>query len=51
LHAGKMGIVAADGKNTWDDNGTGQAYLVEKEDYKKVEELINTLIMHRPGER
>ena len=46
LHTGKMGIVAPDGENTWDDNGKGQAYLVEKLDYKKVEELINTLIMH-----
>jgi len=46
LHAGKMGIVAADGKNTWDDNGKGQGYLMEKMDYKKVEELINLLIMH-----
>ncbi|HTD41398.1 MAG TPA: nucleoside hydrolase [Mucilaginibacter sp.] len=48
LHAGKM-IVADDGKNTWDDSGNGQAYLVEKVDYKEVEKLINELIMHQPG--
>src|SRR6201999_108803 len=48
LHKGKMGIVAPDGKDVWDDNGKGQAYLVEKMSYKKVEELINLLIMHQP---
>jgi pyrimidine-specific ribonucleoside hydrolase len=47
LHHGRI-IVAADGSDTWDDNGTGQAYLVEKVDYKKVQEIINTLIMHQP---
>jgi len=52
LHKGRI-VVADDGKNTWDDSGTGQAYLVEKTDYKEVEELINRLIMHQPerGER
>ena len=48
LHKGKMGIVAADGKDYWDDNGRGQAYLVEKMDYKQVEALINGFIMHQP---
>ena len=48
LHQGRM-IVADDGKNTWDDNGTGQGYLVEKANYKKVEDLINLLIMHQPN--
>jgi inosine-uridine nucleoside N-ribohydrolase len=48
LHKGKIGIVAADGKNTWDDNGEGQAYLVEAADYKTVRILIDSLIMHQP---
>jgi inosine-uridine nucleoside N-ribohydrolase len=46
LHKGNI-IVADDGKNSWDDNGTGQAYLVEKADYKKVQNLIDQLIMHQ----
>jgi pyrimidine-specific ribonucleoside hydrolase len=46
LHKGKI-IVAADGSNTWDDKGTGQAYLVEKADYKTVQSLINKLIISR----
>jgi hypothetical protein len=49
LHHGRM-IVTDDGKNTWDDNGNGQAYLVEKIDYKEVEKLINELIKYQPGE-
>lgn len=47
LHPGRI-KVEADGKNTWDDNGKGQAYLVEKMDHKDVEGIINELIMHRP---
>jgi pyrimidine-specific ribonucleoside hydrolase len=47
LHPGRI-KVADDGKNTWDDNGKGQAYLVEKIDYKEVEKLINELIMYQP---
>lgn len=47
LHHGKMSV-ADDGKNTWDDNGNGQAYLVEKADYKEVEKLINELIQYQP---
>ncbi|HEY4325351.1 MAG TPA: nucleoside hydrolase [Mucilaginibacter sp.] len=47
LHSGRM-VVAADGSDTWDDNGKGQAYLVEKVDYKVVQDLINSLIMHQP---
>lgn len=50
LHAGRI-VVAADGKNTWDDKGTGQAYLVEKADYHEVQHLINELIMHQPVEK
>lgn len=45
LHKGGI-IVAGDGKNTWDDSGSGQAYLVERSDYKEVQKLINQLIMH-----
>ena len=48
LHPGKI-TVAADGKNGWDDNGKGQAYLVEEVDYHRVQDLINTLIQHQPG--
>lgn len=48
LHKGRI-IVADDGKNTWDDSGTGQAYLVEKVDYHVVQGLINELIQHVPG--
>lgn len=47
LHKGRI-VVAADGSNTWDDKGIGQAYLVEKADYKTVQALINKLIMHQP---
>jgi inosine-uridine nucleoside N-ribohydrolase len=46
LHPGRI-IVADDGKNTWDDHGNGQAYLVEKLAYKEVEKLINELIQHQ----
>jgi inosine-uridine nucleoside N-ribohydrolase len=49
LHHGRM-IVADDGKNTWDNNGNGQAYLAEKIDYKEVEKLINELIQYQPSE-
>ncbi|MGZ3836164.1 MAG: hypothetical protein ACXVB0_21795, partial [Mucilaginibacter sp.] len=47
LHTGRISV-EADGKNTWDDNGKGQAYLVEKADYKRMAELINELIQHQP---
>ncbi|MBS1501062.1 MAG: nucleoside hydrolase [Bacteroidetes bacterium] len=47
LHSGHI-KVADDGQDTWDNNGTGQAYLVERIDYKKVEKLINELIQHQP---
>ncbi len=47
LHPGKI-TVAADGKNGWDDSGTGHAYLVEKVDYHRVQDLINELIQHQP---
>jgi inosine-uridine nucleoside N-ribohydrolase len=48
LHEGRMGVVTADGKDTWDDNVKGQAYLVEKADYRQVQDLINDLIQHQP---
>jgi inosine-uridine nucleoside N-ribohydrolase len=47
LHHGRMSV-ADDGKDTWDDNGNGQAYLVEEADYKEVEKLINELIQYQP---
>ncbi len=47
LHPGRI-KVADDGSDIWDDNGKGQAYLVEKVDYKEVQELINSLIQHQP---
>jgi inosine-uridine nucleoside N-ribohydrolase len=47
LHPGRI-TVASDGKNGWDDSGTGQAYLVEKVDYHEVQDLINSLIQHQP---
>jgi inosine-uridine nucleoside N-ribohydrolase len=47
LHPGRINV-ADDGKNTWDNNREGQAYLVEKTDYKEVEKLINELIQHQP---
>jgi inosine-uridine nucleoside N-ribohydrolase len=47
LHFGRI-KVADDGRNTWDDSGKGQAYLVEKMNFKKVQEMINELIMHQP---
>lgn len=50
LHKGRI-TVANDGKNAWDDNGAGQAYLVEKADYHQVEELINALIQHQPAKK
>jgi len=49
LHHGRMSV-ADDGKNTWDDNGSGQAYLVEKVDHTEVEKLINELIQYQPAE-
>ncbi|MEP6611925.1 MAG: nucleoside hydrolase, partial [Mucilaginibacter sp.] len=47
LHKGKL-TVAADGSNGWDESGTNQSYIVEKQDYKVVQDVINTLIMHQP---
>ncbi len=41
-------IVAADGSNTWSNEGKQQAYLIEKENPFVVEVVINQLIMHQP---
>jgi len=51
LHPGHISTVSSDGKNTWDDNGKGQAYLVEKVPYTVVQDLINKLIMYQPREK
>jgi len=48
LHQGRM-TVADDGSDKWDDQGTGQAYLVEKADHKVVQDLIDELIQHQPA--
>ena len=47
LHTGRI-IVADDGSDKWNDNATGQAYLVEKVDYHVVQGLIDELIQHQP---
>lgn len=48
IHKGRM-IVADDGSNSWDENGTGQAFIVEKADTRSaVQDLINMLIQHQP---
>ena len=47
LHPGRI-KVAADGSDSWDDKGKGQAYLVEKVNYSVVQELINDLIQNQP---
>ncbi|TSJ40800.1 nucleoside hydrolase [Mucilaginibacter corticis] len=48
LRKGKMAPVATDGKNTWDDNGKWQGYVVEKMNHLQVQDLINELIQHQP---
>ena len=40
--------VAADGSNTWTNNGKQQAYLVEKQSPLTVQAIINQLMMHQP---
>jgi inosine-uridine nucleoside N-ribohydrolase len=47
LHKGRI-KVADDGKNTWDDKGGGQSYIVERMYPEGMESLINELIMHQP---
>jgi hypothetical protein len=41
-------IVAEDGSNTWDTNGTQQAYLKETVSPEIVQSYINNLIQHQP---
>ena len=48
LHQGII-VVAADGSNTWDDNGSQQqAYLEEAVPSDIVQSYINDLIQHQP---
>lgn len=47
LHPGKI-KVAVDGSNSWDENGKGQYYLLEKESPKKVQDIIDDLMMQLP---
>jgi pyrimidine-specific ribonucleoside hydrolase len=47
LQEGKM-EVAADGSNTWNENGKGQFHLIESKPYSEVQSLINYLMMHQP---
>ena len=47
LHYGHI-KVADDGKNSWIDKGNNQSYLIESVAPKKVQSLINKLIMHQP---
>ncbi len=41
-------VVANDGSNTWKNEGSQQAYLVEAVPYTVVQDIINNLIMHQP---
>jgi len=50
LHPGKI-KVAADGSNSWDENGNGQNYLVAIAPPQKMEDIINSLIMQQPLKR
>jgi pyrimidine-specific ribonucleoside hydrolase len=47
LHYGHI-TVANDGKDTWSNEGTQQAYLVEAVPSSTVQTVINNLIMHQP---
>lgn len=47
LHTGHI-KVTADGKNTWNDNGNGQAYLIEKMPVIEMQKLIDELIQYQP---
>lgn len=40
--------IAADGSNTWDDKGKNHYYLVEVQSPIKVQNVINSLMMHQP---
>lgn len=47
LHSGRIKI-EPDGSNSWDDNGKGQYYLVQKESPEKIADVINQLMMQQP---
>jgi pyrimidine-specific ribonucleoside hydrolase len=47
VEAGSI-IVNEDGSNSWDKDGKGQYYLVEKIPYTQVQELINQMMQHQP---
>jgi inosine-uridine nucleoside N-ribohydrolase len=49
LCSGKIKI-AEDGTNSWDENGKGQYYLVEKKSPEKVQKIIDHLMMQLPKE-
>lgn len=40
--------VADDGSNTWNDQGAGQYYLIEKEAPEKMARVIHQLMMEQP---
>jgi inosine-uridine nucleoside N-ribohydrolase len=42
-------VVAADGSNTWKDEPSDQAYLVDKAPVEVIEAVINKLMMHQPN--
>ena len=41
-------ICEADGKKSWDENGSGHFYVVEKMPSVQVEKIINGLMLHAP---
>lgn len=43
--------VAENGSNTWEPGQGKQAYLVEDRPYTEVQQLIDKLIMHQPGNK
>lgn len=47
LHAGHI-EVAADGSNTWNEKGKGEAYLVEAVPPAVVQQVIERMIQHQP---
>jgi hypothetical protein len=50
LQKGRM-IVSEDGSNTWTDQGTQHAHLVEKKPPEEVRNKIQKLIQHQPLKR
>lgn len=41
-------LIAPDGSDSWDNGGQGQFYLVQREPSKKIERILNKLIMEAP---